>query len=158
MTKSLLLGFLAISVALLSGCANSALPPAGSIVSGMNNRIYAVTKPGPGSTPPRGDEIAIRNTASARTEQARLADARCKKFMSRLTAEEKTFIRSTGATHLCVFTISNQAHKGEKSVMFWDTRTETLVGNTVYEIDNAPPDFTRVALPDFTVLHIGNGV
>lgn len=145
------------ALALLSACTAVPQAPPGSIVAGFNARTYgaAIQKPG---VSVRSDVVEVVRTRPANAAQVQLATARCKAFMMRLTAQEKQFIRSCGATHLCVFTAKGEAHRGEKSVMFWDTQTESLVGNTVYEINNPPPDNTRVALPDFTVLHIGNGV
>ncbi|MBS0656609.1 MAG: hypothetical protein JSR82_00010 [Verrucomicrobia bacterium] len=141
---------------LLAGC-TAPQAPSGSIVVGYDARTYGVAFKKPGQTV-RSDVVEVVRTRPANATQIRLAEARCKAYMLRLSTAEKQFIRASGATHLCVFTAQSKGHQGEKTVMFWDTQTQSLVGNTVYEINNAPPDNTKVALPDFTVLHIGNGV
>lgn len=144
-------------VALSLAACSSPQTPSGSIVAGFNLRTYGAAIKQPGQSV-RADVVEVVRTRPANATQIRLAEARCKAFMLRLTEAEKKFVRDCGATHLCVFTAQTGDHQGEKTVMFWDTQTQTLVGNTTYEINNAPPDNTRVALPDFTVLHIGNGV
>lgn len=143
-------------VSLITGCAGPQAP-AGSIVAGYDNRTYGVAFKKPGQSV-RSDVVEVVRSKPANATQIRLAQARAKAFMLRLSAEEKRYIRETGATHLCIFTTQTPDHQGQKTVMFWDTQTESLVGNTAFEINNPPPDNTRVALPDFTVLHIGNGV
>ncbi len=143
----------------LGACASAPLPPGGSIVSGMNNRTWGAVAADPAAKErPRSDQVVILGKKAATPRQIATATKRSTNYFARLTPAEREFIAASGARYLCVFTPPERGHQGEKSVMFWDTQQQTLVGNSVYEINNAPPDNVRVQLPDFVVLHIGNGV
>lgn len=156
MQKRILPALAGLTLFGLNACTTPQAPP-GSIVAGFNSRTYGSTTKQPGVAV-RPDVVEVVRTKPATAAQIRLAAARAKAYLFRLTEAEKEFIRASGATHLCIFTTQTRDHQGEKSVMFWDTQAQNLVGNTVYEINNAPPENTRVVLPSFTVLHIGNGV
>ncbi len=46
----------------------------------------------------------------------------------------------------------------ERSVMLWDTQTQTLVGNAVYDIKSTPPKGSSARFESFTAQYVGAGL
>lgn len=49
------------------------------------------------------------------------------------------------------------APKFERSVMLWDTQTQSLVGNAVYDINATPPVGKRAQFETYTATYVGGG-
>ncbi len=140
---------LLVSVLLLASCAYT--PPGaspGSKLAGVETiRYTGVLRP-----PDRASEMQVVRKIISTREQRAVATARAKSFVASLNKWDFEYIRQLGVTHICVAVPRGGKHQGEASVMMWDTQTESFVGNEVFEVNNLPPNFSILQMPDYVAL------
>jgi len=85
----------------------------------------------------RQRQVAI---ARAKAAQARIA-ARQKSAAEAARKSGKKFVAKKAPRYIAVDTVKNaQTSPGaSKAVMIWDTQSEQIVGNNVYDVESAPP-------------------
>lgn len=139
--------FLATAL-LLSSCSSVPTYSPGSKLADIENRRYVGVRRA--SENSREMEV-VQRVISTKSQRA-LAGRRAKFFWETLPASDKAYLRGLGVTHVCVEVPAAGAHKGEKSVMMWDTQQENFVGNEVFEVKNVPPDLSILKMPDYVAI------
>jgi hypothetical protein len=104
----------------------------------------------------------------ATLEQRRLAEAAGRKAEARVRAHSTRPVQPPHsgrigklqpklARYLAVRTRSDARAKTPVSVMIWDTQTEEIVGNNVYDINSPPPTGASVKFETFSAEYVGAG-
>lgn len=111
--------------------------------------------------------IIAKHQATER--QRRIAMERARIYQGRLVAERKreTTARKSGKKvaskkrprYIAVDTEKNDrtSPKAKKSVMIWDTQSETIVGNNVYDVQSPPPVGSTAKFETYSAEYVGSG-
>ncbi len=101
--------------------------------------------------------IIAKHQATER--QRRVAEERARVYYGRLAAGRRTELRRRRVRYLAVDTERNEqtSPKAKKSVMIWDTQSESVVGNNVYDIQNAPPVGSTAKFETYSAEYVGGG-
>ena len=77
----------------------------------------------------------------ATERQRRIAEERAQRAYARMSAERKSQMKARKTRYIAVDTEKNeQTSAGAKeSVMIWDTQSQQVVGNNVYDVKSPPP-------------------
>lgn len=136
------------SAVVLAGCATATAPAPGSKLAGIDQRFYTGVRR-PAET--RNEMEVVQRVISTKSQRA-IATKRAKFFWDTLPASDQAYLRSLGVTHVCVEVPAIGSHKGEKSVMMWDTQQQNFVGNEVFEVNGVPPDLSVLRMPDYVAV------
>lgn len=94
--------------------------------------------------------IKILATYEASAEQKAVAEERAHAAQAKLKGKKKP-------RYIAVDTDRDNRAQGAASVMLWDTQTEEIVGNNVYDVE-APPKLGEVAMWDtLSAQYVGVG-
>ena len=93
----------------------------------------------------------------ATEEQNRIAEARAKLYYAKLDAEQKEAMQKKKVRYIAVDTEKDDKIQGEKAVMVFDTQTQQLVGNDVYDVKDAPKVGQTTKLDTYTAQYVGTG-
>ncbi len=97
--------------------------------------------------------IKILATHPATDEQRQVAEARAKAAQAQLKAGDKAGV----PRYLAVDTEPDERSLGKVSVMIWDTHSEEIVGNEVYDVEE-PPELGDLAMwQTFSAQYVGVG-
>jgi hypothetical protein len=101
--------------------------------------------------------IIAKHQATER--QRRLATQRARAYYSRLPEQKKVTLRKRKVRYIAVDTEKDQrtSPKAKKSIMIWDTQTQEVVGNNVYDVE-APPNVGSTAkFETYAAEYVGTG-
>jgi len=88
----------------------------------------------------------------ASVEQRQVAEANARTVARRTTSSSQSRSR-----YLAVRTRSEKRAAAATSVMLWDTQSEEIVGNTVYQLNEQPPVGTVMRFETFAAEFVGVG-
>jgi hypothetical protein len=91
----------------------------------------------------------------ATERQRRIAEERARLAYQRMSAERKAQVKKH--RYIAVATVREQDSKGAKSVMVYDTQTEQVVGNNVYDVKSAPKDGQVSKFDTYSAEYVGTG-
>lgn len=132
----------------LTSCTSVPSYVPGSKLAGIDARRYVgVRRPIENK-----QEMEVVQRVISTKAQRQLAAQRAKHFWGTLPASDQNYLRGLGVTHVCVEVPAASKHKGQKTVMMWDTQTENFVGNEVFEVNNVPPDLSILRMPDYVAV------
>lgn len=95
--------------------------------------------------------IIAKHQASER--QRRLAEQRAyAAYQKRKVAIKKKKVR-----YIAVDTVKESNNKGAKAVMIYDTQTEKVVGNNVYDVKTAPAVGSTAKFETYSAEYVGSG-
>jgi len=100
---------------------------------------------------PRAIQILATNDATER--QRKVASDRVLASLAQLNEKELKKLPE----YLTVDTESDERAQGTKNVMLWDTQTEEIVGNDVYEVETPPEQGEVARWNEYTARYIGAG-
>ncbi len=111
-------------------------------------------------------EVITKHQATARQrkvaeERARAAQARFKAQEQReaaaATREGKKYKPRKRPRYIAVDTEKNEetSPKADKAVMIWDTQSEQIVGNNVYDVESAPQIGQTARFETFSAAYVG---
>ena len=74
-------------------------------------------------------------------------------------AERKATLRKKNVRYIAVDTEKNDktSPKAKKSVMIWDTQSEQIVGNNVYDVQTPPPVGKTAKFETYSAEYVGSG-
>lgn len=137
-----------VALALLTGCSSVPTYAPGSKLAGVETRRYTgVRHP----VENRSQMEVVQRVISSKAQRD-IAARRAKIYWDTLTEPDRTYLRGLGVTHVCVEVPAGRSHKGEKSVMMWDTQQQNFVGNEVFEVNQVPPDQSLLRMPDYVAI------
>jgi hypothetical protein len=91
----------------------------------------------------------------ATERQRRIAEERARLAYERMSAERRAEVKKR--RYIAVATVREQNSKGAKSVMVYDTQTEQVVGNNVYDVKSAPKDGQVSKFDTYSAEFVGTG-
>lgn len=148
-------------MAFLTGCDMEAVQRA---EAQLGDRM---TKPGTGvqfSGLPDVVKVIVLASYPATPQQVQVAEQRARKAAvvvqkRRATASSSAPKKAPPAPPaiVAVETSAGNSQQGEKSIMLWNTRTESFVSNKVYDIQKAPDKNDIALVAGTTALYVGNG-
>lgn len=90
-------------------------------------------------------------------EQRKIAEARARTYYAKLDAEQKEAMKKQKVRYIAVDTEKRENYEGEKAVMVFDTQSQELVGNNVYDVKEAPKVGQTSKFDTYTAQYVGTG-
>ena len=101
--------------------------------------------------------IIAKRQASER--QRRIAEQRARVYYGRLSPEKKVALKKKKVRYIAVDTEKDErtSPKAKKNVMIWDTQSESVVGNNVYDVQNTPSVGSTAKFDTYSAEYVGAG-
>jgi hypothetical protein len=101
--------------------------------------------------------IIAKHQATER--QRKLAQQRAAVYYGRLAPEKKAALKKKKVRYIAVDTEKNDqtSPKAKKAVMVWDTQSESLVGNSVYDVQSTPSVGSTAKFDTYSAEYVGSG-
>jgi hypothetical protein len=101
--------------------------------------------------------IIAKHEATER--QHRIAEARAQKAYARMSAKRKSELKARKTRYIAVDTEKDEhtAPQAKKSVMIWDTQSQEVVGNNVYDVKSPPPVGATAKFDTYSAEYVGSG-
>jgi uncharacterized membrane protein YhiD involved in acid resistance len=95
----------------------------------------------------------------ATERQQRIAEERAQAAYARMSAERKSKMKSSKTRYIAVDTEKNEqtSPQAKKSVMIWDTQSQEVVGNNVYDVKSPPPVGSTAKFDTYSAEYVGSG-
>ncbi len=94
--------------------------------------------------------IVAKHQADERQRQVAEANAR------RQYAARQAALRKQNARYIAVRTSRNSQSTGAASVMIWDTQSQKLVGDTVYDVKQTPQQGSTAKFDSYNAVYVGS--
>ena len=132
-----------------SGAAAGGIASAAGAGAGRSVAIGAAT----GAVVAAVTYIIAQHQATER--QRRLAEERAQ----RAYAQQKSQLKARKTRYIAVDTEKNDqtSPQAKKSVMIWDTQSQEVVGNNVYDVKNPPPVGSTAKFDTYSAEYVGSG-
>jgi len=91
----------------------------------------------------------------ATERQRRIAEERARLAYENAPAPQKAKYRKT--RYIAVDTVREKNSTGAKSVMIYDTQSQQVVGNNVYDVKQAPKEGTVSKFDTYSAEYVGSG-
>ena len=106
--------------------------------------------------------IIAKHQASER--QRKIAEQRARLYMARQEAARKTAARQAASTkkqakprYIAVQTVKEENSQGKDQVMIFDTQSNQIVGNNVYDLKSSPKVGQTTKFDTYTAEYVGTG-
>jgi len=101
--------------------------------------------------------VIAKHQATERQQQ--IADERAKAAYARMSAERKSKMKASKTRYIAVDTEKNEQTSAgaKKSVMIWDTQSQEVVGNNVYDVKSPPPVGSTAKFDTYSAEYVGSG-
>jgi len=107
--------------------------------------------------------IIAKHQATER--QRKIAEQRARVYQGKLVAQRKAATTSgkkpakKAPRYIAVDTVKDEktSPKAKKAVMIWDTQSETIVGNNVYDVQNPPEVGSTAKFETYSAEYVGSG-
>ena len=101
--------------------------------------------------------MLIRHKATE--EQKQVAQQRAKVFYTRLAPEKKVALKTRKVRYIAVDTVRSKEAppQAKKTVMIWDTKSEGLASNDVYDVAVTPAVGQTAKFDTYSAEYVGNG-
>jgi len=94
----------------------------------------------------------------ATERQHRIAEERARRAYAEMSAKRKAELKARKTRYIAVDTEKSEQTAGaKKSVMIWDTQSEEVVGNNVYDIKSPPPVGSTAKFDTYSAEYVGSG-
>jgi hypothetical protein len=95
----------------------------------------------------------------ATERQRRLAEERARAYYRHLAEEKRMALKQKKVRYIAVDTEKNEktSPKAKKAVMIWDTQSESVVGNSVYDVQTPPPVGATAKFDTYSAEYVGSG-
>jgi hypothetical protein len=95
----------------------------------------------------------------ATKEQIQVAEQRAKVYYTALPPARKTELKTKKVRYIAVDTVRSKttSPKAKKTVMIWDTQSEAVVGNYVYDLETPPPVGQTAKFDTYSAEYVGKG-
>jgi hypothetical protein len=97
--------------------------------------------------------VVAKHKATER--QRRYAEERARLAYEEASAQRKARYRRT--RYIAVDTVRERDSSGAKSVMIYDTQTQQVVGNNVYDVKQSPKEGTVSKFDTYSAEYVGTG-
>lgn len=101
--------------------------------------------------------IIAKHQATER--QRRVAEERARLAYRRMPVAKKAALKKNRVRYIAVDTEKNEhtSPKAKKSVMIWDTQSEQVVGNNVYDVQTPPKEGQTAKFETYSAQYVGSG-
>jgi uncharacterized membrane protein YhiD involved in acid resistance len=133
--------------------------------SGVDSRITVPVSLGAAALAAGGAYIIAKHQASER--QRKIAEQRAKLYLAQQKAREKKAAQTADAStskkkkksarYIAVQTVKEQNNQGASQVMIFDTQTNQVVGNNVYDLKSSPKVGQTSKFDTYTAEYVGTG-
>lgn len=95
----------------------------------------------------------------ATERQRRIAEARARAYYRAMPAERKTALKKKRVRYIAVDTVKDERStpKAKKNVMIWDTESQEVVGNNVYDVEKPPAVGSTAKFETYSAEYVGTG-
>ena len=94
----------------------------------------------------------------ATERQRRLAEQRARVYYGRMSAQKKATMKQKKVRYIAVKTEANEkTTRGATPVMIWDTQSQTIVGNNVYDVEKTPAVGSTARFETHSAQYVGTG-
>ena len=147
-------------LALAGGCTQDALDETALRASEAGTRAGIAPTGSPTSAMEAGAKVTERYywvaKYQATLEQRQVAEKTARRAAPAVVAKAKAQGR-TAPRYLAVRTRSDTRSKTRTSVMVWDTQSESIVGNSVYDLNETPRAEAHVKFETYSAPFVGSG-
>lgn len=125
--------------------------------AGMSTRDSVLIGAGTGALIGVVTYVIAKRQATER--QRRIAEERARRTYAAMSAQKKTEMKKKKVRYIAVDTEKDNrtSPKAEKNVMIWDTESEQMVGNNVYDVKEAPRVGTTAKFETYSAEYVGSG-
>ena len=101
--------------------------------------------------------IIAKHQASER--QRKIAEQRARVYYGRLSPEKKVALKKKKVRYIAVDTEKDEhtSPKAKKAVMIWDTQSESVAGNNVYDVQSTPAVGSTAKFDTYSAEYVGSG-
>lgn len=101
--------------------------------------------------------IIAKHQATVRQRQ--IAEQRARVYYAKLSPTKKTALKKKKVRYIAVDTEKNQktSPKAKKAVMIWDTESEKVVGNNVYDVESTPAVGSTAKFETYSAQYVATG-
>ncbi len=99
--------------------------------------------------------IIAKHEATER--QHRIAEERAQRAYAQMSAERKSKARKTRYIAVDTEKDAHTSAEAKKSVMIWDTQSQEVVGNNVYDVKSPPPVGSTAKFDTYSAEYVGSG-
>lgn len=101
--------------------------------------------------------IIAKHQATER--QHRIAEERARRAYAEMSAKRKASMKARKTRYIAVDTEKNEktAPAAKKSVMIWDTQSQEVVGNNVYDVKSPPAVGSTAKFDTYSAEYVGSG-
>lgn len=101
--------------------------------------------------------IIAKHQATER--QHRIAEERARRAYAEMSAKRRAALKARKTRYIAVDTEKNEktAPEAKKSVMIWDTQSQEVVGNNVYDVKSPPPVGSTAKFDTYSAEYVGSG-
>ena len=137
----------------LTGIAAGSIARAAGASTGQSIAIGAVA----GAVAAATAYIVAKHQATER--QRRVAEQRARVYYGRMSAERKQTLKKKRVRYIAVDTEKNKdtSPRAKKAVMIWDTQSESIVGNNVYDVEKTPSVGSNAKFETYSAQYVGSG-
>ena len=95
----------------------------------------------------------------ATERQHRIAEERAQRAYAKMSAERKSKMKARKTRYIAVDTEKDEKTSAgaKKSVMIWDTQSQEVVGNNVYDVKSPPPVGSTAKFDTYSAEYVGSG-
>ena len=137
----------------LTGIAAGSIARAAGASTGQSIAIGAVA----GAVAAATAYVVAKHQATER--QRRVAEQRARVYYGRMSAERKQTLKKKRVRYIAVDTEKNKdtSPRAKKAVMIWDTQSESIVGNNVYDVEKTPSVGSNAKFETYSAQYVGSG-
>jgi hypothetical protein len=95
----------------------------------------------------------------ATERQRRIAEERAQRAYAQMSAQKKSQMKTHKTRYIAVDTEKNEqtSPQAKKSVMIWDTQSQEVVGNNVYDVKSPPSVGSTAKFDTYSAEYVGSG-
>lgn len=136
-----------------SGAAAGGIASASGASAGESVAIGAAT----GAVVAAVTYVIAKHQATERQHQ--IAEERARRAYADMSAKRKEQMKAHKTRYIAVDTEKNEKTSAEakKSVMIWDTQSQEVVGNNVYDVKSPPPVGSTAKFDTYSAEYVGSG-
>ena len=96
----------------------------------------------------------------ATERQRRIAEARARIYYANLAPSKKIALKQKRVRYIAVDTEKNEqtSPKAKKSIMIWDTQSQSMAGNSVYDVQSTPAVGGTAKFDNYSAAYAGTGI
>lgn len=93
----------------------------------------------------------------ATVEQQKIAEQRARLYYAELDAQQREQMQKEKVRYIAVDTKKDNRIQGEKAVMVFDTQSQQIVGNNVYDVKESPTVGSTAKFDTYSAQYVGSG-